>query len=99
MSELLLFPKISLLINGCVLLREIQTKILLKEEVNYDDISRLRNLDKGFFNIFQVIIDEQNTAIYIPQRTLWLIGIVEKRLPELLQNMPLIREMSNRGIF
>lgn len=99
MSELLLFSKIPLLIQGCALLRELQTKITLKKEINHDDISRLHKIDKDFFEVFHVIIDEKRSKIHIPPRTLWLLGIVEKRIPELLQNMPLICEMSGKGMF
>lgn len=56
-------------------------------------------MDKEFLDTFQVIIDDVNTTVYIPKRTLDLISIIERRIPELLKNMPLISEMSDKGMF
>lgn len=93
------FSKIPSLIQGCVLLRKIHTHIILQKEINHDDICNLRKMDKEFLDTFQVIIDDVNTTVYIPKRTLDLISIIERRIPELLKNMPLISEMSDKGMF
>lgn len=99
MDEILSFASIPLLLQGCTSFRELQMKLISGETLNRDDICKLNNLSQNFCDLFQIVSDGQVSELYISQKTLLFLSIIEKYIPELQDKMPLIYEIRDKGIF